>query len=51
LNDSDLSWLAALKHLEHVDLEGTRYQNGDALVELPALKSLTCSTWSFSDPP
>jgi len=50
LNDSDLSRLAALKHLEHVDLDGTRYHNGDALLQLPALKSLTCRTWSFSDP-
>ena len=50
LNDSDLSRLDALKQLEHVDLDGARYQGGDALLELPALKSVTCSSWSFSDP-
>jgi uncharacterized protein DUF6892 len=50
LNDPDLSRLAALRQLEHLGLNGARYQNGDALLELPALKSLTCSTWSFSDP-
>jgi hypothetical protein len=51
LNDSDLSRLATLKQLEHVDLNGTRYQNGDALLELRALKSLTCSSGRSPIPP
>ncbi len=50
MNDPDLSRLATLSQLEHVDLNGERYQNAEALLELPALRSLTCSAWSFSDP-
>jgi hypothetical protein len=50
LTDPDLSRLATLTQLEHVGLDLGRYQNGKALLQLPALKSLTCSAIAFSDP-
>jgi hypothetical protein len=49
LTDLDLSRLATLKQLEHVGLDPGQYQNGEALLQLPALKTLTCSASAFSD--
>jgi hypothetical protein len=50
LNDYDLQHLAGLKHLEHLGLDGSRYQHVEALLQLPSLKSLTCGSGSFADP-
>jgi len=49
LNDYDLQHLAGLKNLEHLGLDGSRYEHGEVLLQLPALKSLTCGSGSFAD--
>jgi hypothetical protein len=51
LNDTDLARYAELKQLEHIGLnQGDRFANGEALLQLPNLKSLTCGALAFSDP-
>jgi hypothetical protein len=49
-SDPDLSHLAPLKKLEHLGLDHGLYPNGEALLQLPNLRSLTCSATAFADP-
>jgi len=49
LNNYDLQHLVGLKKLEHLGLDPGRYQHGEVLLQLPALKSLTCSSGAFED--
>ncbi|SHJ80934.1 hypothetical protein SAMN05444159_1559 [Bradyrhizobium lablabi] len=50
LLDTDLSRLSGLQQLEHVGLGHGPYQNGDSLLQLPKLKTVSCGRDAFSDP-
>jgi hypothetical protein len=50
LEDTDLSCLATLQRLEHVALSHGPYQNGQRLLRLPKLSSLSCGSSAFDDP-
>jgi hypothetical protein len=50
LNSYDLKHLAGMQHLEHLGLHSGRYEHGEVLLQLPALKSLTCGSDAFEDP-
>jgi hypothetical protein len=50
LLETDLSCLAGLSQLEHLDLGHGSYRGGESLLRLPKLKSLGCSEGAFADP-
>jgi hypothetical protein len=50
LADADLAPLAGLTQLKQLSLDHGPYQNGQALLELPSLKSLSCGKAAFADP-
>jgi hypothetical protein len=49
LLDTDLSRLSGLQRLEQINLGHGPYQNGDSLLQLPGLKSVSCGGDAFSD--
>jgi hypothetical protein len=49
LRDTDLSHLSGLQRLEQISLGHGPYQNGDSLLQLPGLKSVSCGSDAFSD--